>query len=257
MNNQIDYKRNELLGKHNRRLRRIRILNEQYKKGLISYEEYSQKYEYITKGKAISHHQRIVDRKLDQINRLGYKTEKPKIKLIPIILGLIMIPALLGLGITGFATTSDEDVTATLTISNNVAAALSSDYSSGIVFLEETTNGDNNATHNNYNSAATGYYLDYSTTSTVHGVNICLRSTDLTSGANTLASTRMEYSDNINTSSASVPNKSSKIDIANTDTIVEAGVDPGERLYQRYWIDYSGGIQPGTYSGTGTLTLNC
>ena len=49
MNNQINYKRNELLGKHNRRLRRIKILTEQYKKGLISYEEYSQRYDFITK----------------------------------------------------------------------------------------------------------------------------------------------------------------------------------------------------------------
>ena len=255
MNNQIDYRRNELLGKHNRRLRRIRILTEQYKKGLISYEEYSQKYDLLTNGKPISHHQRIVDRKLDQISKLGYRPEKPKIKLISLILGLVMLPALLGLGITGFATTGDQNVTATLTIENNVAAGLSSAYP--IVFVEENINGDNNATSNNYNVAASGYYLDYSSSSTVYNVNVCLRSTDLVSGVDILDSTRMEYSDNINSSSATVPSKSSKIDIANTDTTVETGVDPGERLYQRYWIDYSGGIQPGTYSGTGTLTVNC
>ena len=51
----------------------------------------------LTKGKPISHHQRILDRKLDQINKLGFKQEKPKVKLIPLVLGLIMLPALLDL----------------------------------------------------------------------------------------------------------------------------------------------------------------
>ena len=252
MNNQIDYKRNELLGKHNRRLRRIRILNEQYKKGLISYEEYSQKYESITKGKAILHHQRIVDRKLDQINRFGYRTEKPKIKLIPLILGLIMLPALLGLGITGFATTSDEDVTASLEITQHIAASLSYPQ---VEFESTNLLGDNNGTLNNYNVGVTGYYLDYSVTSSVYNTNVCLSSTDLTSGANTLASTRMEYADLANSTSASLPAKSAKIDIQNSPTTIETGLDPGERLYQRYWIDLSGGTQSGSYAGTATIAV--
>ena len=250
MNNQIDYKRNELLGKHNRRLRRIRILSEQYKKGLISYEEYSQKYDLLTKGKPISHHQRIVDRKLDQISKLGYRPEKPKIKLISLILGLVMLPALLGLGITGFATTGDQDVTATLTISNNIAASLN--YGA-LDFDTTNLEGDNNATLNNYGTGSSGYYLDYSASSTVYNTNVCLSGTDLTSGANTLASTRMEYSDKANTTSSSEPDKALSIDIQNSPTTVETGLDPGERLYQRYWIDLSGGTQSGSYAGTATI----
>ena len=112
---------------------------------MISYEEYSQKYDLITNGKPISHHQRIVDRKLDQISKLGYRPEKP-IKLISLILGLVMLPALLGLGITGFATTGDQDVTATLTIANNIAAALSYPQ---VDFETSNLLGDNNGTLNN------------------------------------------------------------------------------------------------------------
>ena len=252
MNNQINYKRNELLGKHNRRLRRIKILSEQYKKGLISYEEYSQRYDFITKGKPISHHQRILDRKLDQINKLGFKQEKPKVKLIPLVLGLIMLPALLGLGITGFATTGDLDVTATLTISNNIAAALSYPQ---VDFESSNLLGDNNGTLNNYNVGVTGYQLDYSGTSTVYNANVCLSSTDLTAGSNTLASTRMEYADLANTTSASLPAKSASVDIQNSPTNVETGLDPGESLYQRYWIDLSGGTPAGSYAGTATISV--
>tara|TARA_B100000902_G_scaffold172912_1_gene166982 strand:- start:3401 stop:4177 length:777 start_codon:yes stop_codon:yes gene_type:complete len=252
MNNQIDYKRNELLGKHNRRLRRIRILNEQYKKGLISYEEYSQKYEAITKGKSISHHQRIVDRKLDQVSKLGYRTEKPKIKLIPIILGLIMLPAIFGLGITGFATTSDEDVTASLEITQYIAGALN--YGS-VDFETINMLGDNNGTQNNYNNLATGYYLDYSPTSSVYNTKVCLSSTDLISGSNILDSTRMEYADLANVSDASLPNKVASVNITNTPAQVESGFDPGERLYQRYWLDLSGGVSSGNYAGTGEITI--
>ena len=251
MNNQIDYKRNELLGKHNRRLRRIRILSEQYKKGLISYEEYSQKYDLLTNGKPISHHQRIVDRKLDQISKLGYRPEKPKIKLISLILGLVMLPALLGLGITGFATTGDQDVTATLTIANNIAGSLS--YS-GVTFSTSNLAGDNDAILNYLGTSAPGYNITLDESTTVTDLNVCINGTDLTSGSDTIDVSKIEVSSSL-TGDSTTPAKSSSIELSTSRQEIEGDFTVAETIHQRYWIDLSGGTTSGSYSGNGEILI--
>lgn len=249
-NNQLNYKRNELIGKHNRRLKRITLLNQQLKAGLITYEEYSRRYDELTNNKPISHHENLLNRRLDQISNLGYR-EKSKIKLLPLIFGLIMLPALIGIGITGFATTGDQNVTATLTISNNIAGSLS--YS-GVTFTDTNLLGDNNATLNNLGSSAPGYTIELDDSTTVNNLNVCINGTDLTSGSNTIDVSRIEVSSSL-TGSSTIPAKSSSIDLSTSRQEIEGDLDAGETLYQRYWLDLSGGTQTGTYTGTSEILI--
>ncbi len=249
MNNQIDYKRNELLGKHNRRLRRIRILSEQYKKGLISYEEYSQKYDLLTNGKPISHHQRIVDRKLDQISNIGYR-EKSKIKLLPLIFGLIMLPALLGAGLTGFGSVT-LGTTLSVELEKSIAGSLS--YA-GVEFDTDTFSGDNNATLNYLGTSAPGYNITLDESTTVTDLNVCINGTDLTSGSDTIDVSKIEVSSSL-TGDLTTPAKSSSIELSTSRQEIEGDLDTGETLYQRYWIDLSEVSGAGTYSGSGEILI--
>jgi len=248
-NNQLNYKRNELIGKHNRRLKRITLLNQQLKAGLITYEEYSRRYDELTNNKPISHHENLLNRRLDQISNIGYR-EKSKIKLLPLIFGLIMLPALLGVGLTGFGSVT-LGTTLSVELEKSIAGSLS--YS-GVTFNTDTFSGDNNATLNNLGSSAPGYTIELDDSTTVNNLNVCINGTDLTSGSNTIDVSKIEVSSSV-TGTLTEPAKSSSIDLSTSRQEIEGDLDTGETLYQRYWLDLSQHPVAGTYSGTAEILI--
>ena len=248
-NNQLNYKRNELIGKHNRRLKGITLLNQQLKAGLITYEEYSRRYDELTNNKPISHHENLLNRRLDQISNIGYR-EKSKIKLLPLIFGLIMLPALLGVGLTGFGSVT-LGTTLSVELEKSIAGSLS--YS-GVTFNTDTFSGDNNATLNYLGTSAPGYTIELDDSTTVNNLNVCINGTDLTSGSNTIDVSKIEVSSSL-TGSSTIPEKISSIDLSTSRQEIEGDFDAGETLYQRYWIDLSELSGAGTYSGSGEILI--
>lgn len=252
-NNQLNYKRNELIGKHNRRLKRITLLNQQLKAGLITYEEYSRRYDELTNNKPISHHENLLNRRLDQISNIGYR-EKSKIKLLPLIFGLIMLPALLGVGLTGFGSVT-LGTTLSVELEKSIAGSLS--YS-GVIYDVQDVDGLNNATLNYAGgNSASNYHLQLDDSTTVNNLNVCINSTDLTNGANTIDVSSMNVSTYINSSDINYPAKSSSSSLSTTRQLLYNDLDTGgEILYHRYWLDLENeDLTSGSYTGSGDLLI--
>ena len=85
-------------------------------------------------------------------------------------------------------------------------------------------------------------------------LNVCINGTDLTSGSNTIEVSKIEVSSSL-TGSSTIPAKSSSINMSTSRQEIEGDLDAGEIIYQRYWLDLSGGTQTGTYTGTSEILI--